>query len=187
MWPYSRRQCEQVLFIAQFDLHGIPFVRWTDKGNHAIGTAENRRMFLRFKIKPKTRNCFIKTPNKSPTIQIPKWAWLTHTVKKSPVFSAFCMAAPVPAASSSSSCWRWTWIVSSCSSQLSSPLLIAEVALHLRGFILINKVLWPKRRGLYKVQWAFFWISPDNTHSSSFLFSSAYQRHTWVSPVEDHC
>lgn len=157
MWLYGRRQCEQVLFIVQFDLHGIPFViRWTDKGKCAIGTAENKITFLRFKIKPKTRTCFIKTPNKSPTIQISKWAWLTHTVRKSPVLSAFCMAAPALAACSSSSSWRWTWTVSSCSSQLSSPLLIAEVALHLGRFVLINKVLRPKRRGLYKVQWGFF-------------------------------
>lgn len=154
MWPYGRHECEQVFLIAQFSLRGIPLpLKWTVKGNCAIGTVEKGTTFLRFKIKPKTRNCFIKSPNKSPTIQIPKWAWLTHTVRKSPVFSAFRMAAPAPAqaACSSSSCWRGTWMVSSCSSQLSSPLVIAEAALHRGRFILINK----ERGGLHKVHWVF--------------------------------
>lgn len=52
----------------------------TAKGNCAIGTVQKGTTFLRFKIKPNTRNCFIKSPNKSPTIQIQKWARLTRTV-----------------------------------------------------------------------------------------------------------
>lgn len=65
MWPCGRRECEQVFFIAPFSLRGIPLsLRWTTKGNCAIGTVEKGTTFLRFKIKPKTRKCFIKTPKK---------------------------------------------------------------------------------------------------------------------------
>ena len=159
MWPYGRCECEQVFFIAYSLTYvgSLLSLRWTAKGNCAIGTVEKGTTFLRFKITPKTSNCFNKTTTKSLTIQIPKWAQLTHTVRKSPVFSAFRMAARAPpqAACSSSSCYRGTWMVSSCSSQLSSPLVIAEAALHLWRFILINKVLWPIRRGLYKVHGSF--------------------------------
>lgn len=156
-------------------------LRWTVKGNYGTGTIEKGTTFLRFKIKPNSRNCFIKTPRKSPTIQISKWAWLTHTAIKSPISSAFHTAAPAPAqaACSSSSCCRGTWMVSSCSRQLGSPLVIAEAALHLGGFILMNKCY-----DCTKFTEVFF-ISPDNTHSRQFLFSSAYQCLSWVSPVQD--
>lgn len=52
--------------------------------------------------------------------------------------------------SGSSHNWRGTWRISSCSRQLSSPVLIAEAAISLEWFILINKVLWPIRRGFLK-------------------------------------
>lgn len=75
-----------------------------------------------------------------------------HSEKKSCFLSILCGSlSPSPGSLQQLQLWRGTWMVSSCSSQLSSPVVIAEGAHHLRRFILINKVLWPIRRGLYKV------------------------------------
>lgn len=103
----------------------------------------------------------------------PSWPHVPTQSEKA--FSQHSTCSPSPSASPSClqpGCLRGTWRLSSCSGQLGSPLVIAQAVHALGWFVLVNKVLWTTRGGLYNFYWVFSWMSPENTSGRNFLFSS---------------
>lgn len=140
-----------------------PVLRWRANRNCAVGAAEKGTL-LRFRIQP--NSVFAQTVWAKVLIK----AWLSRyqsgpswphvATQREKVFSQHSTCSPSPSASPSClqpGCLRGTWRLSTCSGQFGSPVVTAQAVPPLGRFVLVNKVLWTTRGGLYNFYWVFFW------------------------------